>query len=88
MCSTVLNVQFTRSLRLAPIADAKSSVTALKRLALSIAAQIAPGKRESATCGIIRLKHRNQNKIDSRNRNLSAAVLSQSGSMRTKWHNR
>jgi hypothetical protein len=43
MCSTVLNVQFTRSLRLAPIAAAKSSVTVSKQLALSIAAQIVPG---------------------------------------------
>ena len=77
MCSTVLNVRFTRSLRAAPIAVAKLSVTASKQLILSIAAQIVHGERESATCGIVRLKHRNQNKIDSRSRNISAAVLSQ-----------
>jgi hypothetical protein len=77
MCSTVLNVRFTRSLRTAPIAVARLSVTASKRLIRSIAAQIVRGKRESATCGIIPLKHRNRNKIDSRSRNLSAAILSQ-----------
>src|SRR6266478_3151414 len=62
MCSTVLNVRFTRSLRAAPIAAAKLSVTASKQLVLSIAAQIVPGKLESATCGIVRLKQRNQNR--------------------------
>jgi hypothetical protein len=70
MCSTVLNVRFTRSLRAAPIAAAKLSVTASKRLVPSIAAQIVPGKRESATCGIVRLNQRNQNRINSRSRNL------------------
>src|SRR6266478_5982406 len=60
MCSTVLNVRFTRSPRAAPIAAAKLSVTASKRLVLSIAAQIVPGKRGSETCGIVRLNQPHQ----------------------------
>src|SRR5437879_9182522 len=63
MYSTVLNVRFTRSLRAAPIAAAKLSVTASKRLVPSTAAQIVPGKRGSETCGIVRLNQRNQNRI-------------------------
>src|SRR5439155_4513763 len=73
MYSSVLNVRFTRSLRAAPIAAAKLSVTASKRLVPSTAAQIVPGKRASETCGIVRLNQRNQNRIKQPHQQPSAA---------------